>query len=86
MSQGVPWLYGSTGSLNDELKIDGVFFERGWMQRIAATPFSSARADCEWSRRWQTGSVKHEHGGWQLLVARGWRGFCLCEKAVDVAE
>ena len=86
MSQGVPRLYGITGSLDEELRIDGVYLERGWVQRIAATPFSSARAACEWSRRWQTESVKDEHGGWQLLVARGWRGFCLCGKAVDVAE
>lgn len=48
-----------------------------WVQWLAATFFSSARAVCEWSRRWQTGSAKDEHGGWQLLAARGWRAFCV---------
>jgi len=33
-----------------------------------------ARAVCEWSHRWQTGSTKYVE--WLLLAARGWRDFC----------
>jgi hypothetical protein len=43
------------------------------LQHLAAVFVFQARAVCEWSHRWQTGSIIYD--GWQLLAAKGLAGF-----------
>jgi len=70
-----------SASVRDDYGLSAVcLLKEGGCNALRTPSFFSARADCEWSRRWQTGSAKDEHGGWLLLAARGWRDFCLCGK------